>query len=137
MLDFTTDFGKRLKRHLEEDEVVWFTSVTPRGMPSPNPVWFYWDGEVILVYSQPASYRVRNLRHNPQVALTFEGADALGNEFAVIQGEATMQPGNQSIPAGYWAKYEKFLPDISLTVEQMIRDYSVKIRVRPVRARGE
>jgi hypothetical protein len=48
-----------------------------------------------------------------------------------------MQPGNQSIPAGYWAKYEKFLPDISLTVEQMIRDYSVKIRVRPVRARGE
>jgi PPOX class probable F420-dependent enzyme len=137
MLDFTTDFGKRLQRHLQEDEVVWFTSVTPNGMPSPNPVWFYWDGEVVLVYSQPASYRVRNLGHNPQVALTFEGADALGNEFIVIQGEASMRPGNKSIPAGYWAKYERFLPDISLTVEQMIGDYSVEIRVRPGRARGE
>ena len=137
MLDFTTDFGKRLKRHLEEDELIWFTSVTPRGMPSPNPVWFYWDGEIILVYSQPASYRVRNLRKNAQVALTFEGADALGNEFIVIQGEASLRPGNQSIPAGYWAKYEKFLPDISLSVKQMIQDNSVEIRVNPLRARGE
>jgi PPOX class probable F420-dependent enzyme len=137
MLDFTTDFGKRLQQRLAREQVVWFTSVTPSGMPTPNPVWFYWDGEFILVYSQPASYRVRNLRHNSQVALTFEGADAQGTEFYVIQGEASIRPGNQSIPSGYWAKYEKLLPEIDLTTEQMIRDYSVEIRVKPLRARGE
>ncbi len=137
MLDFTTDFGKRLRQHLEQDELIWFTSVSPKGMPFPNPVWFYWDGEVILVYSQPKSFRVRNIRQNPQVALHFDGADTLGNEVIVIQGQAALKPGNQTIPAGYWAKYEKFLPDISLTVESMIADYSVEIRVTPTRARGE
>jgi PPOX class probable F420-dependent enzyme len=137
MLDFSTDFGKRLKKHLEQDEVIWFTSVSPKGVPSPNPVWFYWDGETIIVYSQPESFRVRNIKHNHHVALNFEGADALGTELIVIQGEADLKPGNQVIPAGYWAKYEKFLPEISLTVETMIRDYSVEIRVKPTRVRGE
>jgi PPOX class probable F420-dependent enzyme len=137
MLDFTTDFGKRLKQHLEQDEVIWFTSVSPKGMPLPNPVWFYWDGETIVVYSEPKSFRVRNIRQNPLVALHFDGADSLGNDVIVIQGEAALRAGNQFIPAGYWAKYKKFLPDISTTVEGMTRDYSIEIRVKPSRVRGE
>ena len=136
MLDFSTDFGKRLKRHLEHDEIIWFTSVSPQGAPSPNPVWFYWDGEAIIVYSQPASFRVRNLKRNPQVALNFRD-DPHGNQVTVISGEASLKPDNQVVPAGYWAKYKKLLPGIGLTVATMIRDYSVEIRVKPTRARGE
>jgi len=136
MLDFTTDFGKRLKRHLEHDEVIWFTSVSPKGVPSPNPVWFYWDGESVLVFSEPKSFRVRNLQYNPHVALNFD-TDAHGNEVIVIVGEASIKPGNKSIPPGYWAKYEKLLPGIGTTTEGMIRDYSVEIRVSRLRARGE
>ena len=136
MLDFSTDFGKRLKKHLEHDEIIWFTSVSPKGAPSPNPVWFYWDGEAIIVYSQPASFRVRNLKRNPQVALNFR-ADPHGSEVMVIIGEASLKPSNQVVPAGYWAKYKKLLPGIGLTIETMIRDYSVEIRVKPTRARGE
>lgn len=137
MLDFSTDFGKRLKKHLEQDEIIWFTCVSPKGAPSPNPVWFYWDGETILVYSQPESFRVQNLSRNPQVALNFVGSDPHGEEVMVILGEASLKPRNRSIPAGYWAKYEKLLPGIDQTVEGMIRDYSVEIRVKPTRARGD
>jgi PPOX class probable F420-dependent enzyme len=137
MLDFNTDFGQRLKKHLDHDEIIWFTCVSPMGAPSPNPVWFYWDGEAIIVFSQPASFRVRNLNRNPQVALNFVGSDPHGEEVMVIIGEASLKPGNQVIPAGYWAKYEKLLPGIGTTVEGMIRDYSVEIRVTPTRARGE
>jgi PPOX class probable F420-dependent enzyme len=137
MLDFSTDFGKRLKKHLEQDEIIWFTSVSPKGAPSPNPVWFFWDGETILVFSQPDSFRVRNLKLNPQVALNFESTDPHGNEVMVIIGEASLKPANQVIPAGYWAKYEKLLPDLGMTVEGMIRDYSVEIRIKPTRARGD
>jgi PPOX class probable F420-dependent enzyme len=136
MLDFSTDFGKRLKKHLEHDEVIWFISVSPTGVPSPNPVWFYWDGETIFVYSQPESFRVRNLGLNPQVALNFE-TDPHGNDVVVIVGEASVKPGNKTVPAGYWAKYEKLLPGIGLTVDTMIRDYSVEIRIKPTRARGD
>ena len=136
MLDFSTDFGKRLKQHLEQDEIIWFTSVSPKGAPCPNPVWFYWDGETILVFSQPESFRVRNLKLNPQVALNFQ-TDPHASEIAVIIGEASLKPGNQVVPAGYWAKYKKLLPGIGLTVETMIRDYSVEIRVTPTRARGD
>ena len=137
MLDFTTDFGKRLKKHLEHDEVIWFTSVSPQGVPSPNPVWFYWDGETILVYSQPASYRVRNIQHNPNVALNLAPSGSNDSEVFVIVGEASIKPGNKTMPPGYWAKYKKLLPGIGTTVEGMIRDYSVEIRVTPLRARGE
>ena len=136
MLDFSTDFGKRLKRHLEQDEVIWFTSVSPKGAPSPNPVWFYWDGDTIVVYSQPKSFRVRNLKHNPQVALHFRG-DPHANQVLVISGEASLKPGNLVVPQGYWAKYKKLLPGIGLTVQTFIDDYSVEIRVKPARARGD
>jgi PPOX class probable F420-dependent enzyme len=92
--------------------------------------------EAIIVYSQPSSFRVRNLKRNPQVALNFR-TDPHGNKVTVILGVAALKPGNQIIPAGYWAKYEKLLPGIDQTVEGMIRDYSVEIRVKPTRARGE
>ena len=136
MLDFSTDFGKRLKKHLEQDEILWFTSVDAKGAPSPNPVWFYWDGETILVYSQPASLRVRNLKQNPQVTLNFR-TDPHASRVTVISGEASLKPDNQVIPAGYWKEYKKLLPGIGMTVETMIRDYSVEIRVKPTRARGD
>jgi PPOX class probable F420-dependent enzyme len=137
MLDLTTDFGKRLKGRLEQDELIWFTSVSPKGRPASNPVWFYWDGQTIFVYSQPSSFRVRNLKRNPNVSLHFDGADAAGDGVYIVEGVASMQPGNQSIPDGYWKKYDKYLPENSLTRESMLQGYSVAIRVKPTKARGE
>ncbi len=135
MQDLGADVRARLTNRLNEELIIWFTTVTPRGAPVSNPVWFYWDGEGVVVYSQPDSRRVRNLERNPKVSLNLQGVDGLGNNVVIIQGEARLHPGNSTIPQAYWDKYRKLLT--SMTVEQMIAEYSVEIRIRPTKVRME
>jgi PPOX class probable F420-dependent enzyme len=136
MIDLTTEFGRSVEQRLKDEEVIWLTTVTPHGVPQPNPVWFYWDGEVILVYSQPRSYRIRNLKQNPFVSLNLQGVDALGNDVVVVIGEASMKFGYQTVDPGYESKYDKYLPELNMTLDQMALEYSVEITIRPIRLRG-
>lgn len=136
MIDLTTEFGKRVNQRLEDEEVIWLTTVTPDGVAQPNPVWFYWDGEAIILYSQPSSFRIRNIQNNPRVTLNLEGADALGNNVVVIQGEAQLNPKYQEPLLGYRSKYWKYLPQMSLTAEQLVKEYSVEIMIKPTKLRG-
>jgi PPOX class probable F420-dependent enzyme len=124
-----------VKRRLQQEEIIWFTTVSPRGVPTPNPVWFHWDGEYIVVYSQPESFRVRNIKANPQVALTLQGVDGLGNNVVIINGEAELRPGNRVIPDVYWKKYARLLQQMS--PDEMTASYNVEIRVKPIRIRVE
>lgn len=123
-----------LKR-LQDEEIIWFTTVNQRGIPVPNPVWFHWDDGCIVVYSQPESFRVRNIRQNPRVALTLQGVDGLGNNVVIISGEAELHPGNTTIPEAYWKKYAHLLQEMS--ADEMTASYNVQIRVHPVRVRTE
>ena len=136
MLDLSTDFGRAVDARLKNDEVIWLTTVTPKGVPQPNPVWYHWDGEKILVYSQPGSFRIRNLQHNPMVSLNLQGVDVLGNGVVVMVGEAKMVFGYQKMHPEYEQKYAKYLADINQTVEKMVADYSVEITIYPSRVRG-
>ena len=137
MLNLSPEFAALVKARLEGEEILWFTSVTPKGVPNTNPVWFHWDGEYITVYSQPSSWRVRNLKHNPNVALHLQDADGHGDNAVVINGRAELSSGPNMAPPGYWQKYDKFLPNLELTRQTMMRDYSVQIRIKPEKIRGE
>jgi hypothetical protein len=55
MLDLDTELRTRVEQRLKDEVIIWFTTVSPSAVPTPNPVWFLWDGEYILVYSQPGS----------------------------------------------------------------------------------
>lgn len=127
--------SSELVQRLQSEEIIWFTTVSPAGVPTPNPVWFYWDGECIRVYSEPHSFRVRNLRNNPHVALTLQGVDGLGNNVAIINGLAELHPDNTSIPEGYWKKYRGLLQND--TPEGMTSSYNVEIRVRLTKIRTQ
>ena len=70
--DFTTTVGRRCLERLRTEKAIWLTTVAPDGTPQPNPVWFTWDGETVLVYSHRDAFRNRNLRRNPRVALSFD-----------------------------------------------------------------
>jgi PPOX class probable F420-dependent enzyme len=137
MLDLSPEFSALVNDRLQHEEILWFTSVTPQGIPNTNPVWFYWDGEYIIVYSQPSSWRVRNIKLNPHVALHLQDPDGHGDNTVVINGRAELIPGPHAVPDAYWAKYDKYLPGLSMSRQDMLRDYSVQIRVRPQRVRGE
>lgn len=135
MIDLQSEVGAHIKKRLQEDEVIWFTTVNQKGVPISNPVWFYWDGEFIIVYSQPESYRVRNIAQNPNVSLHLQGVDPLGHNVVVLNGEAALLPYYRTMPSGYVQKYAKYLPEMGMTIDEMIAQYSVEIRVRPDRIR--
>ena len=123
-------------RRIDEDEVVWFTTVTDRGVPAPNPVWFVRDGEDLVVQSQPSSRRVHNIDQRPVVTLHFN-SDPHGGDVVVITGRATVAHGRKpsSLP-GYLAKYEASITGpLGMTVAEIDATYDTEIRVRPTGVR--
>ena len=88
MIDFTTKLGVSAAKRLQTEHVIWLTTTSSDGTPQPNPVWFYWDGESILIYSQPASVKLGNIRRNPKVSLNFN-ADEEGGSIIVLTGVAS------------------------------------------------
>jgi PPOX class probable F420-dependent enzyme len=53
---------------LQNDIIIWLSTVRPDGRPHLVPVWFLWDGQTILIFSKP-DQKIRNLRQNPAVML--------------------------------------------------------------------
>src|SRR5947207_2131062 len=126
-LDTSTEFGARVERRLREELVIWLTTVRPDGRPEPSPVWFLWDGETFLIYSQNSS----------KVALNFDG-DGMGGNIVVITGQAEIAseapPANEV--AAYVQKYQRGFTRIGLSAEGFAQSYSVAIKVTPTSLRG-
>jgi PPOX class probable F420-dependent enzyme len=138
MIDESTDFGKRVARHLTDDDVVWLTTVTAGGQPVPNPVWFLWDGEqTVRIYTLPGSLRVRTLKANPKVSLNFRGTET-GGDIVVLNGVADVlgevEPAHEQ-PA-YIEKYAQGLKNLDLTPERFSQQYSTAVDIRITKVRG-
>jgi PPOX class probable F420-dependent enzyme len=69
MIDTTTAFGARVARRLEDERIIWLVTVDPQQTPQPLPVWYWWDGHRFLMYSQPDTFKLRNIAHNPRVGI--------------------------------------------------------------------
>ena len=137
MFDATTEFGANALRRLKEEHIIWLTTMRKDGMPQPTPVWFLWDGETILIYSQPNARKLRNLAHNSKVALNLN-SDAEGGNILVIFGQARIDPDAPpaySNPA-YLEKYREGIADLGVSPEKMSADYSTAIRVIPEHVHG-
>jgi PPOX class probable F420-dependent enzyme len=136
MIDRNTEFGRRVERHLRQDETVWIVTVDADGTPEPSLVWFYWDGQAILVRSQPTR-KVRNLERNPRLALHFD-SDGQGGDVVVLTGMARVEspgPGPEGARE-YMEKYRAGIQEIGLTPEQLAASYSVAIHITPSKVRG-
>ena len=72
LIDTATDSGRRVAQRLENERLVWLTTVAPDGTPQPSPVWFLWDGGSVLIYSQPNRPKLRHIQRNPNVASNFD-----------------------------------------------------------------
>ncbi len=137
LFDPSTPYGARVARRLADEQVIWLTTVGASGTPQPNPVWFLWDGETFLIYTQPTSFKVRNIRHNPRVALHFDSGEG-GEDIVVFTGTALLDesaPMAHQNPA-YLEKYRSGIADIQMTPESMAMSYNVAIRVKPDKERG-
>jgi PPOX class probable F420-dependent enzyme len=137
VIDTSTAFGARADRRLREEVIAWLVTVRPDGTPQPVPVWFLWEGESFLIYSRPATPKLRNIAHNPRVALHLDG-NGRGGDIVVVSGEAAVSeadPSADQIPA-YVEKYAEPIERNGWTPASFAEDYSVPIRVRFGSLRG-
>jgi len=136
-IDTSTDFGKRIARRLDDERVVWLTTVGKSGTPAPNPVWFLWHGDQILICSQRGKAKLHNIADHPEVALNFN-ATPPGGEVGVFSGTAVIddQPISGDELAAYNNKYADDITGLGMTQDQFHASYSVLIRITPDKLRG-
>jgi PPOX class probable F420-dependent enzyme len=137
VLDLDSPAGARADRRLRTDQVLWLTTVRADGQPQSSPVWFLWDGETLLVYSQPDAQKLRNLAGNPRVAVHLE-SEGTADEVLTIDGAAAVDP--DAPPSDqieeYRVKYREGVRALGWTPARLARDFSVAIRIRPTRVRA-
>ena len=75
MLDLDTDLAARVDKRLREEDIIWFTTVTPKGVPVSNPVWFDWDGTHIIINTARGRVKDKILRRHPKVAVLISAPD--------------------------------------------------------------
>ena len=134
MLDATTEGGARAERRLREEGIAWLTTVRSDGQLQSVPIWFLWDGETFLIYSQPGRQKLKNISRNPRVGLKLN-SNAHGGE--VVRAEGVVEIVEDFPPATevgeYLEKCRAAIARIGYDPEGFARDYSVPIRVRPER----
>jgi PPOX class probable F420-dependent enzyme len=138
MIDLTTDFGRAVERHLKEEIVIWLTTVDSHLTPQPRPVWFLWEYETILVFSQPGAYKVKHIKQHPRVALHFNTDDTGDKHVIVMTGEASIDINGvmpSQVPA-YLEKYKTGIADLNMTPEAFTAEYATLIRITPSELRG-
>jgi PPOX class probable F420-dependent enzyme len=136
-IDRATPFGARVIDRLSTETIVWLTTVGKDGTPHPRPVWFLWDGDTMLIYSQPQTAKLAHIARNPRVSLNFDG-DGRGGNIVVITGAAAVDAAAPPTHrhAVYLDKYRADIQRIGMTPEQFAAAYSVALRITPEKLTG-
>lgn len=130
-------FSDNVRRRLEDEVVIWMTTVNTKGQPQSSVVWFWWDGAEFLIYSLDPTARVRNVRGNPMVALNLDG-NGRGGDVVTIEGIASIDneaPSAADMPE-YVAKYRHRMDRGWGGPQGFAKKYPTAIRVAPTKVRA-
>ena len=136
VIDPETEKGARADARLRVEEVAWLITVAADGTPVPTPVWFWWDGDALLVYSQRDKPKLRHIATNPRVAFALR-TDELGDEITVVTGDAVIDPSAPSaheLP-GYVEKYGALIARLGADPASFAGEYAVPVRITPMKLR--
>jgi len=138
MIDLTSTFGQAVKEHLKNQYVIWLTTVDSHLAPQPRPVWFIWEEESFLIFSQAKAYKVAHIKKNPTVALHFNTDETGDKHVMVFVGEASIDkncPPADKV-SEYFEKYKQGISDLNMTPEGFSDEYCIAIRIKPTEIRG-
>lgn len=137
-IDFSSEFGQKALKQLQDEHVVWLTTVgASSNTPQPNVIWFlYQDGDVII-YTQPGYQRLTNIAKNPRVSLNFNSPED-GEAMTIFTGTAEIDESIKPVIENpeYVEKYARWMEHIDTTPEKMSAEYTVGIRIRLDKLRG-
>jgi PPOX class probable F420-dependent enzyme len=136
-IDYTTGVGPRIQGLLRDELVVWLTTTSSNSTPQPRLVWFVWDDDSVLTYSQPDTAKLAHIARNPRVSLNFN-SDRYGSPMSVMTGTATIDDAapRAANHERFIDKYRGDLAGLNMTPEQFSDEYSVAVRIQPKRIRG-
>ncbi len=122
---------------LADDQIGWLTTIRSSGRPHSVPVWFLWHDGQILIFSEEATQKIRNLHHSGDVVFSLE-AGQHGADVAILDGTAVISDQHAAawLPAigeTYGAKYEQGLRGLGLTLDEMAAKYTQIIVITPAR----
>lgn len=122
-------------RRLRDDLIIWLTTVNHQGQPQTSPVWFWWDGETVVLFSMPRSPKVANIRANAKVSLNLDG-NGQGGDIVSIEGIAELFEDRPltEFPQ-YLDRYKEKLKAMGYEAEPFAHAYATGIRVTPARFR--
>lgn len=126
---------RRTLDRLETERVGWLATAGRDGYPHTVPIWFLWQDERALIFSEPETAKVRNIRADARVALHLEtGAD--GEQLSVLRGVATLRDDATAAALSelrepYVAKYAGGLENLGWSLDEMAARYSTIIEVTP------
>jgi PPOX class probable F420-dependent enzyme len=134
MLDLTNPKNAHIDERLRTNPIIWLTTVRPDNRPHMVAVWFLWDGEKFLIFSQPNTQKLRNLRHNSHVTLALDDTHG-GGDVIVIDGEAELltDPDVNATLAGFAQKYDARLKRTGMDAATLAKSYSQGIRITPTK----
>ena len=138
MIDLTSNFGLAVQQHLKEQYVIWLTTVDANLMPQPRPVWFIWEEDIFLIFSQAKAHKIKHISQNPRVALHFNTDETGDRHVIIFTGEAAIDlnhPPAHQVPA-YFRKYKTGIAELKMTPEEFSREYSTAIKIKPTEMRG-
>ena len=134
MADQTKPNNAHVEQRLREEPIVWFTTVRPDGRPHTVPVWFLWDGETFLIFSQPGNLKIRNLQRNPHITLALDGTNQ-GGDVVTVEGEAELlsEPSRNMMVPAFGEKYASMIKAMGVDTDRLVEDYSQPIRIKPAK----
>lgn len=135
--DAATPFGARIRERLGAERVIWFSTVGADGTPQPNPVWFLWHDDGLLVFNLATANRLKHIERRPRVSLHFNSTET-GGDVVVFTGTARRvddHPKPHELPE-YVAKYGADMRRISGAEAAFGERYPVAVRIDVARVRG-
>ena len=133
-----TKLERKAKSLIKNEYVIWLTTVDSDHTPQPRPVWFIWDNDAFLIFSQAKAHKVQHIKKNDSVSLHFNTDETGDKNVIVYIGKAILDvssPPAHKVSA-YLRKYRKGIKELGMTLEQFSNDYSVAIRIKPTSLRG-
>jgi PPOX class probable F420-dependent enzyme len=134
MLDLSSPKDAHIDQRLRTEPIIWLATTRPDGRPHNVPVWFWWNGATVLIFSQPDKQKVRNLRHSPHVILALDTRDE-GEDVVIIEGIAELvdQPTSELMPPAFSTKYAALFERLGSNPAKMAAEYRQPIRVTPTK----
>jgi PPOX class probable F420-dependent enzyme len=133
--DPANDVHARALARLEAEQIAWIGTTGRDGYPHAVPVWFLWRDGRALIFSEPNTAKVRNLRADGRVALHLEAGDD-HEQLTVLRGMAVLSERPtvewlDEIGDEYADKYRGGLSGLKMTLTEMAARYSVVIEITP------